>query len=610
MKRIWKKTLSVLLVFALLAGGLSVPVNVLAEVVSPEDVSDDVTIFESFYNPDRNWQHMGTLLQGKAETESGEPISGVIFEWVSPDTVNGTALSEVQYREDGMEVVAWDADYALGWYMYKWLTMETDENGTANMYGPDFDLRDENVEASCANVFLTVRPKVELYLPTYENQIPVYAKWAEKQEEFGIDVYAEGKKVGHVTLYAYPEQEEDLEKYYRNEHLPYRIGYRVDFAAEGWEFFGEDTKAEKVEKFATNPVTGEDLGDILVYCGKIALESMVSDSEKAIFDLDFDGLYQIKAVYKGQNSSMEPAENPYTVDLLERENAVLSLTEAEELQKINQTQPIVIQTNEGVSFKFQQGDFQLVEGTTEYDFGVKLNKEYNGPVWWSSEQKFIFEIEYNYEGQLPGTAEVRIPVGKAYDGHMIYYYDDMGNVIDRNMAWDGYVTVSMDHCSNYFLSSQGAGKEQVPEEPEEGTGNKTDTPEKDTNNKTDTPMPSSSPSNMPVNNINSGKANDKVNGEISPKKVVIKSLKALKGRKLKVSWSKNTAAGYEVQYSLKKNFKGAKKVTVKGNKKNYVTIKKLKKGKKYYVRVRAYNMNGKKKLYGAYSKVKKVKIKK
>lgn len=45
---------------------------------------------------------------------------------------------------------------------------------------------------------------------------------------------------------------------------------------------------------------------------------------------------------------------------------------------------------------------------------------------------------------------------------------------------------------------------------------------------------------------------------------------------------------YQVQYSTKKNFKGAKTKTIK---KNTYTIKKLKKGKKYYVRVRATKKN-------------------
>ena len=46
--------------------------------------------------------------------------------------------------------------------------------------------------------------------------------------------------------------------------------------------------------------------------------------------------------------------------------------------------------------------------------------------------------------------------------------------------------------------------------------------------------------------------------------------------------------GYQVQYGLKSNFKGAKTKTVKGYTKTALKIGKLKGKKKYYVRVRTY----------------------
>ncbi|MCI9536790.1 MAG: hypothetical protein HFG35_00675, partial [Eubacterium sp.] len=44
--------------------------------------------------------------------------------------------------------------------------------------------------------------------------------------------------------------------------------------------------------------------------------------------------------------------------------------------------------------------------------------------------------------------------------------------------------------------------------------------------------------------------------------------------------------------------------------KNKAVIKKLKKKKTYYFRVRAYRLEGTKKVYGAWSNMKKIKIKK
>ena len=81
-----------------------------------------------------------------------------------------------------------------------------------------------------------------------------------------------------------------------------------------------------------------------------------------------------------------------------------------------------------------------------------------------------------------------------------------------------------------------------------------------------------------------------------------------KKRCLKLFLGKVTGAkGYQLQYAMNKKFKKKKSVQTKKTK---YTIKKLKKKKTYYIRVRAYKMNGRKKVYGKWSKVKKVKIKK
>ena len=89
-------------------------------------------------------------------------------------------------------------------------------------------------------------------------------------------------------------------------------------------------------------------------------------------------------------------------------------------------------------------------------------------------------------------------------------------------------------------------------------------------------------------------------------RVKIKAIKR-KGTSAIISWKKSEGAkGYQLQYALNKKFKKKKSVQTKKTK---YTIKKLKKKKTYYIRVRAYKMNGKKKVYGKWSKVKAVKRK-
>lgn len=93
--------------------------------------------------------------------------------------------------------------------------------------------------------------------------------------------------------------------------------------------------------------------------------------------------------------------------------------------------------------------------------------------------------------------------------------------------------------------------------------------------------------------------------EAKPAKATVKKLKAVKGGKAKVTIKKmNGVAGYQINYKVAG--KKAKNVTTK---KTTYTLKKLTKGKKVTVKVRAYVKAGNKKLWGKWSNKKSVKVK-
>jgi len=98
--------------------------------------------------------------------------------------------------------------------------------------------------------------------------------------------------------------------------------------------------------------------------------------------------------------------------------------------------------------------------------------------------------------------------------------------------------------------------------------------------------------------------------KVSVKKTSINSAKNSKSKKIVLKYKKSSgAAGYEISYSTDKKFK--KSVTKKTTKKLSYTISKLKKGKTYYIRVRAYKLDSAgKKVYSGYTSVKKIRIKK
>ena len=98
---------------------------------------------------------------------------------------------------------------------------------------------------------------------------------------------------------------------------------------------------------------------------------------------------------------------------------------------------------------------------------------------------------------------------------------------------------------------------------------------------------------------------------VNPAGTTLTTAKNLSGRKAQITWKKNRyVTGYEIQYSVNKNFRSGSKKTVSGVSKTKYTLTKLQKNKTYYVRIRTYKKSGTKKYYSSWSKVKAVRIRK
>lgn len=133
------------------------------------------------------------------------------------------------------------------------------------------------------------------------------------------------------------------------------------------------------------------------------------------------------------------------------------------------------------------------------------------------------------------------------------------------------------------------------------------------------PVPSGSTSSVTVpqtpaqsttsagDKLNNGETEDEAEDDElgAVKNLSVKS----KGRKTAaLKWKKSgVVKGYQIQYSTSKKFKGGKTKTTSKTK---CTIKNLKPKKIYYFRVRCYAMRNGEKVYGDWSTVKKVKVKK
>lgn len=97
---------------------------------------------------------------------------------------------------------------------------------------------------------------------------------------------------------------------------------------------------------------------------------------------------------------------------------------------------------------------------------------------------------------------------------------------------------------------------------------------------------------------------------IVPKGTAITKVTPAK-KSFKANFKKQTTQtnGYELQYSLNKNFSNSKIATVKSNKLTSVTVKNLKSKKKYFVRIRTYKTVNGKKITSSYSSAKQVTVK-
>lgn len=188
-----------------------------------------------------------------------------------------------------------------------------------------------------------------------------------------------------------------------------------------------------------------------------------------------------------------------------------------------------------------------------------------------------------------------------------------------------YVDALLDNftieCVNGSIGEQYAKQNQIPYTlTAPTTGTPTPTPTTNPNTKP-TGTPTTSPSTNPTVSPSAKPtakptvtptAKPSVAPKITaPAKVKLISVKNKKGKKAIITWKKNTkASGYEIQFATNKKFKKAKKVTIKNSSISKTTLKKLKKKKTYYIRIRAFNKSGKTIKYSAWSKAKKLKIKK
>lgn len=172
-----------------------------------------------------------------------------------------------------------------------------------------------------------------------------------------------------------------------------------------------------------------------------------------------------KVEFIGSSSTSDDKNNDVKKDEevieLPSDDKTVKADDFNEIINKNQDSDVVINSNNDISFKFEKGTMNQVDGVDKYDFTTEVVKEVENagtlPAGVTSDN-FIQKIDFAYSGQLPAKAEIKIPVGTQYAGRTLYYsrlYDDgtIENIMSAAVDENGVITVEQDHCSVYLLTT-------------------------------------------------------------------------------------------------------------------------------------------------------------
>jgi len=155
-------------------------------------------------------------------------------------------------------------------------------------------------------------------------------------------------------------------------------------------------------------------------------------------------------------SSASTALYSYT---LTADNTRILYSTMKSLAEGNKTQDVTIKQDD-VEFTFPKGTMTQTYTQLWYDFGASINNSI--AVQTAQEiagDAYVAAVHYNYSGELPGKANIRLNVGAAQAGKTLYYYllnADKTLTFQQTAVVDstGWATVTQTHASDYvFLNA-------------------------------------------------------------------------------------------------------------------------------------------------------------
>ena len=181
------------------------------------------------------------------------------------------------------------------------------------------------------------------------------------------------------------------------------------------------------------------------------------DRKKAYVDFWFlpEGVSTVLN-FEEETPAPSPSEDSYTVDL--GDSQTVSADTFASILAENATKDVIIKSNNNVTFTFAKGTMSSVDGKTEYDFSTSINSAYADTMpSYITKDNFVSQINFNYSGKLPATANILFYAGTEYAGQTLYYSlmnadNTFAEVQAVIVDADGYMTVKQDHCSSYVVT--------------------------------------------------------------------------------------------------------------------------------------------------------------
>ena len=141
---------------------------------------------------------------------------------------------------------------------------------------------------------------------------------------------------------------------------------------------------------------------------------------------------------------------------LTQDNTRILYSTMKSLAEGNKTQDVTIKQDD-VEFTFPKGTMTQSYTQLWYDFGATINNSIAAQTAQEiAGDAYVATVHYNYSGELPGKANIRLNVGAAQAGKTLYYYllnDDKTMTFQQTAVVDstGWASVSQTHCSDYVF---------------------------------------------------------------------------------------------------------------------------------------------------------------